>query len=263
MRTRIGSLVFVSLPCLLAACGDGAAPAGGNPGVAFQVASSASSANPMERDGAVALADVVTNLGGATISIDTLQIVVRRLKLDRTDASCPDNVTDSDNDDNRCPDFRTGPFLLNVPLVPGATAQFTQDLPAGQYNKVRFKIHKPSNRPGDAAFLAANPLFSDKTILVRGSFTAPGQAPVRFVWWTDMEIEQKIDLVPPLTLAAGGPTPLTLLVDPTNWFRNQAGDGLITPAQALGGSLRSRIENNIRASFRAFRDANRNGRSDD
>ncbi len=64
-------------------------------------------------------------------------------------------------------------------------------------------------------------------------------------------------------VAEEGELPLTLLVDASGWFANASGTGLVDPAQANdGGSYESEVEQNIRESFRAFRDGDADGAAD-
>jgi hypothetical protein len=49
----------------------------------------------------------------------------------------------------------------------------------------------------------------------------------------------------------------------SSWFTKPAG-GLYNPAEGnVSGMVRAKIQNNIRAAFRAFRDKDRDGKDDD
>jgi hypothetical protein len=59
------------------------------------------------------------------------------------------------------------------------------------------------------------------------------------------------------------PVDLTVQVHVAQWFLTPSG-GLYSPAQAnTPGQARARVANNIRSSFRASRDRNRDGRDND
>ena len=62
----------------------------------------------------------------------------------------------------------------------------------------------------------------------------------------------------PLVAAAGGSSNVTLTIDPSSWFK--AADGsLLDPTSA---AAKPQIENNIKASIRAFCDRDRDGEDD-
>ena len=64
-------------------------------------------------------------------------------------------------------------------------------------------------------------------------------------------------------VADGAELAVTLHVDVSGWFANAAGTGLIDPSQAnTGGPLESLVEQQIRASFRAFHDGDQDGAAD-
>jgi hypothetical protein len=57
--------------------------------------------------------------------------------------------------------------------------------------------------------------------------------------------------------------PVTLLVDVTGWFLTADGSGLVDPQQANDGApFESLVEQNIRASFRAFHDGDGDAAAD-
>ncbi len=263
---RINSVL--PLLVLAAACSDSTGLA--KAGVSFQLATTPNAAVAQVQSGliggAAAVASGVTvSAGSASLTIDTVQLVVRKLKLERTDASCPAGSTDSTSDDARCPDFRVGPLLVSLPLTPGAQQAFNADIAAGTYGEVKFKIHaaKPGD-PRDTAFVRQFPAFAGKSVRVTGSYQASaGAAPVRFVYEDSLEVEQETPLNPPLVVGAAGPTPLTLFVDVSTWFKTSGGSALIDPTTLpSSGSARQLVQQNIKLSFRAFKDSKQRGISD-
>ncbi len=78
-----------------------------------------------------------------------------------------------------------------------------------------------------------------------------------FVFTSSVEAEMEFHLEPPMVVDATGAN-VTVFVDVGSWFR-AAGGVLINPAN-LSGTLRSTVEANIRASFEAFGDDDRDGR---
>jgi hypothetical protein len=148
-----------------------------------------------------------------------------------------------------------GPELVDLPLTPGATQQFNVDIPPGMYSRIDFEVHKiESGDPLDNAFIALHPEFDGLSIRVLGTFN--GQA---YVYETDLNVEQELDLVPALTVSEGVDVNVTIRVDISTWFRTSGGT-LIDPATAnKGGPNESEVKENIKKSLKAFEDDDRDG----
>ncbi|HSB53199.1 MAG TPA: hypothetical protein VLD58_02550 [Gemmatimonadales bacterium] len=270
----------VALTGLLAACSDGSAPTARSQ-VRFNLATGAAT-------GPAFLSDTVATATD-TLVLDSVQLVLRDIKFQRVNEDAcdnenepgDDNGTDSvphtirmaslhddggsdDGDDGHadaCESFNAGPYLLDVPLDTAVAKAFTIAVDTGTYEQVRFRIHKPED-DGDArdvAFLAAHPDFNKVSIRVVGSFN--GQA---FTFITDLSAQERMALVPPLVVADSMQNvDVTIKVDVSKWFSNGAG-GLVDPNTGLKGEANENlVKDNIRNSFRAFRDDNRDGEDDD
>lgn len=85
-----------------------------------------------------------------------------------------------------------------------------------------------------------------------------------FVYTSDLSAEQEIEFFPPLMVEEGTTsTNLTILVDLTNWFRDEAGN-LVDPATAArGGANEDLVEANIEDSCEAYEDDDEDGEIDD
>lgn len=278
-------LALTALAGILAACsGTGTAPSAKTQ-VTFSLSSKALGASPSH---AAFVSDTISG-GGATVVLDSVQLVLRDLRFKRVeDGSCPDDSGSSsvhvngggddstgsegsghEGDDNgadgqhdACESFNAGPFLLDVPLGGGVDRAFAVLVDTGTYDQLRIKIHKPRSDSGDvkdAAFLAAHPEFDKVSIRAVGSYNG-----TPFVFTTDLNVEQRIRLIPPITVAdAATNVDVTIKVDVSNWFTDGAG-GLVDPATGIkGGSNDNLVRNNIEASFHAFRDGNHDGHDDD
>lgn len=273
--------VAVALTGFLAACGDGSAPTTRSQ-VRFNLATGPAS-------GLAFLSDTFATASD-TLVLDSVKLVLRDIKFQRVDEDiCDDNHDGMDDDgpdstghtirmasvhddggeddgDNGeadgCESFNAGPFLLDVPLDASVTKAFTVAVDTGTYKQVRIKIHKPEDDGSDAkdaAFLAAHPEFKKVSIRVVGTFNGQG-----FTFTTDLNAQQRMDLVPPLVVADSPQNvDVTIKVDVSHWFSNGAG-GLVDPGSALkGGPNENLVKDNIRDSFRAFRDDDRDGHDDD
>jgi hypothetical protein len=251
MYVRHPSLAAAALGvALLSACSDSTG-ASGDSQVRFNLATSAAPAVTASASVALAVEPVTFTDGTNTLVVDQVQVVLREIELERTgedDCALPD--------DDSCEKLELGPILLDLPLAPGAVGQFTVPVDTGHYDEVELEIHKASSSD-DAAFVAAHPEFEDRSIRVSGSFNG---AP--FVFYSQLDLEQEIDLSPPLVVGESASAELTLFTDLDGWFRTGAGE-LIDPATANeGGENESEVEANIEGAFEAFEDSDRDGAED-
>jgi hypothetical protein len=98
-----------------------------------------------------------------------------------------------------------------------------------------------------------------KSIRIQGSYN--GQP---FTYENDINDEQEYDLVPPLVVdEMTTDVNVTLSIDIDSWFRTMAGD-LVNPQSGnKGGANESLVNENIKNSFQAFEDDDRDGEDDD
>ncbi len=274
--TRLAAAVV--LTGLLAACSDGSGPTARSQ-VRFNLATGTAA-------GPALLSDTIATATD-TLVLDSVQLVLRDIKFQRVDedmcdddhdgvdddgdtlhtirvAAVHDDGGEDDGDDGHsdaCESFNAGPFLLDVPLDSSVAKAFTVAVDTGTYQQVRFKIHKPEDDGDarDAAFLAAHPAFEKVSIRVVGTFN--GQP---FTFITDLDASQRMALVPPLVVADSMQNvDVTIKVDVSSWFANGAA-GLVNPTSALKGEANENlVKDNIRDSFRAFRDDDRDGEDDE
>lgn len=186
------------------------------------------------------------------IVLSRVRIVISELKLEgaaTADAGTAGDGAASDEDE-----VEAGPFLLDLsgPTLDGGTVQKILDAPLkpGTYAEVKFKIHRPGESEDGVAPNAALKAMADAgaSIIVDG--TIDGAA---FSFVTPLEVEQKFDR--PLVLGPG--SNLTINVDETGWFGSAT--ARLDPRVAAN---QAQIEANIQASFRAFRDDQRDGHED-
>ena len=197
--------------------------------------------------------DITISVGANTLIITKAQMVVRRIKLKPAVTDAVDCVDDDSADDD-CSTVRTGPVLVDIPVTANAVATVSASVPPGTYSRVDFRIHKATDDALDAAFRAANPGFDGISIRVEGTYNGSP-----FTFTSDMTEKQELALASPLVVEEGTIPNLTIQVDMSSWFRS--GTTVIDPATAnKGGANENLVKNNIRASLRAFRDDDRNGR---
>lgn len=191
--------------------------------------------------------DVVVGSGANSLTITKAQIVLGRIEVEpgTTTTACSGTETDD------CPELKLSPVLVDLPLDGTTKTDFGASIPAGTYRGVELKI-RPVNSgdAGGAAFLAANPSFTNVSVHVEGTFN--GQ-PFSYNSSLDAGIEMEFNT--PLTATSGSGSNLTLFIDVGSWFRDSSGNA-IDPTNAQNASA---IENLIKQSFKVFEDDDRNG----
>jgi hypothetical protein len=264
MTEKIGrkALLLTLTAALMTACSDSTPTGPGFPGsgdgaaVSLSVAVTATGA----ANGALSPAfDVVMDDGQNNLTIDRVAIVLREIELKlQNDNGCDDS---SDGfDDDSCEEFEVGPVLLELPLDGSVeTVVAINDVPAGVYDELEFDIHKPDDdTQADRDFLQQHPDFRRVSIRVEGQFNGSN-----FLYLTDLNEEQEINLVPPVVIDGGAnPTNVTLLLDLDSWFRFSDGT-LFNPASANEDGPNEEIaEDNIERSIDGFEDEDRDGDDD-
>jgi hypothetical protein len=220
--------------------------------------------------------DPITD-GTNTLVFDQVQLVLRDIRFKRVNDDVCEGDTQSggsndlvvmshdgngnDGQEDACESVNAGPSLLDLPLGPGVDKMFSVAIDTGTFDEVRIKLHKPEDDngdPADQAFLTAHPEFAKISIQATGTFNG---AP--FTFTSDLNAEQRMELVPPIEVTEAGTTvDVTLKVDLAAWFADGTG-GLVDPATAgQGGANENLVRDNIRDSFHAFRDENHDGEDD-
>jgi hypothetical protein len=203
-------------------------------------------------------AGIVIASGRDTIVVTRAQLVLREIELEFAGAQVCSAIAREDGSDT-CGELSRGPVLFDVPVSGATASRLSVPVPTGRYEELEVSIH--AVRGGDDAertFLQANPELRGVSARVEGRYNG---APFTFL--TDVGSKIELEFAPPLEVGAQGAN-ITLAVDIARWFaRGGATGGLFNPAQAnTPGSVRSTVEGNIRASFKALRDRNKDGRED-
>lgn len=206
-------------------------------------------------DVTVAPGQLTITAGSDEIVVDQVQLVLRKIRLDGAPtASCPEDG----EGDSQCAGVHLGPVLFDLPLDETAEPTLDALVPVGTYDHLKLQIHKPSNATEDADLVTEHPEMENVSIRVLGTYNA-----TPFTFTSDLTEVEDLTLAQVVEVSADGQLPITLRVDVAGWFLNVGGTGLIDPALANdGGSLESVVEQNIRASFRAFRDGDADGTAD-
>jgi hypothetical protein len=203
--------------------------------------------------------DEIITVGDDVLVLESVELVLREIEFERSESStdCDDDVSGGDDD---CEELEIGPVLLDLPLGTGIARELTVVVDTGHYDELEFEIHKPEDNgdDADAAFIAAHPEFENVSIRVTGTFNG-----TPFTYETDLDVEQEHDLSPSLVVAESGSVNVTLLVDVSAWFLDEAGTALVDPATAnQGGANESVVKTNITESIEAFEDHDSDGHED-
>ena len=196
-----------------------------------------------------AVADPIT-LNGHTIDLQSADVVFTDIRIDRVDSSddgdsdngdSDDGDTDSDDradsdsegDSDEEETLRLGASTVALPLDGGVITPITASIPDGTYESIELKI---------------------STIRLRGLFDG---APFDVTVAVNTEIEH--DFSPVLVVDSDDDHPnITIEIDTSRWFLNNG--SLIDPRLiATNLTLRERLRAQIRSSFKAFEDSDRDG----
>lgn len=240
MRNLRSLFTIIAATALLAACDDATGPHGTGQ-LRLQLATSGVGA-------ALRAAPGMAN-AEAELVITEVAVVARKIRLKQADGTCGEG----EGEDPGCPNIWLGPALLEPPVVDGAEVEFTVDLPEGEYREFQMQIHKPTGS-GDQAFLTENPDWNGLSVRVTG--TVDGED---FTFESSITSVIKVALEAPAEVVEGQAVGVTLLIDVMSWFDD--GGSLLDPRNP-SQQVRSRIEQNIRTSFRAFHDSNGDGEAD-
>jgi hypothetical protein len=244
-------VAVLGMAAALAACSDSAGP-GAARTVSLTFASGSAGGPLFSRMG---VADDTVISGTDTLVITRAQIVLKEIELKRENDDACESA--GQGDDDGCEEFEIGPMLVDLPLNGLAETVITIEADTGTFDEIDFEVHKAEGS-GDAAFIAQHPEFDGLSIRVEGRWNG---AP--FVFESDLDVEQENELVPPLVITETTGTNVTLRVDISTWFRNGSG-ALVDPATGnLGGANESVIKENIKVSFHAFEDEDRDGDDSD
>ena len=173
-----------------------------------------------------------------TLILTEAKFVVRQLMLK--------NINGSDHNVN------LGPFVVNLDLRQDVIVVGIARIPAGDYDKIKFQIHKPNpneNIPDPDFTEGNNRRFS---VVTKGSYNN-----VPFVFKSDVTTATSIDIENrPVTIDQL--VNITVRLDVYSWFMDNG--ALIDPSDENNRNI---IKQNIKNSLRrAFRDANLDGEPD-
>lgn len=264
MRNNTFSTSIGLLACaVLAGCAaDSMGPNGTSPrsvSISFAATAANSASASLSSSGAL-----FSSAGVDAIVITKVELVVARLELQRVGATCTSDASAGDDDhgdDDRCAELELAPSVVDLPVDGTVASKLQVAVPAGTYSALEAKIrpirtNNGNDGRGTSAFLAAHPDLAGVSVRVTGTFNGKP-----FIYTGSPKAEFETAFNPPVSVDSTGVN-LTVHVDLSTWFRTNSGT-LIDPATANAGGVNAAlVTENIRRSFKAFRDDDHDGRDD-
>lgn len=233
---RHTALAFTFVPLLLlAGCSDPSGPEGEHQ---VQVTAFARAADPGEESSSSSL----------TVQVDRVLIVLGRVKLETAGGE----ESGADFVDERS-------VVIPLELNGAGELAVDADPPAGTYKELEISVDKLEvGHPAEQDLIQSFPGLSNASILIEGTVTRPSGSVEPFAAAYDADIDLEIGFSPPLLITGteGQSTLLSLVLDLTTWFRDEAGRSL----DPTDPANRSSIMANIQKSIELFEDPNRDGR---
>lgn len=155
--------------------------------------------------------------------------------------------------DNTEGEIRISPVVVNLDLTGRVTIATTGSIPAGTYNRLRFKVHKVEDfeTVPDPDFKEGTSGSKRYSVIAKGSFNGSS-----FVYKSRKSIKMEMSFTNPVTISAGQRVNMTVSLNPYNWFF--ANGDYINPSSSNNENT---IDDNIKSSFRnVFIDNNLNGK---
>lgn len=194
-----------------------------------------------------------------SLHIDSGVVVFSRIKfLQHADSELVDSDEDHHDSDKHDSDEHNesitfkGPFVVHVRDTVGINFA-NQELPAGTYDGIKFKIHrlKHGERHEDSDernhhVLMDEPTIAGSSITVWGAVYKNGAwTPFTFIFDGEFEFKIKGNFVVPVSTST---VMIALNIDMGKWFRNPSDGSILDPTDTSSENLRM-IRRAIRASF--------------
>jgi len=184
--------------------------------------------------------NITNKISDNTIQLDTVKILLRDIKI----------KNQSDGNEQQ---IKTEPIVVYLNLSNMTTDFAVASIPPGNYNRVRFSVHKleTSEIPPDPEFKEGTDSTKRYSVIVKGLYNS-----TPFIYKSKKSAHQDIKLEEPIIVENNSEANLSITVDPLSWFY-KAGV-LLDPNDA---SNENDIDNNIKHSFlKCFRDDDYDGR---
>ena len=249
MRWLASSLALAAV--LLTACSDSTRPRSLSVSVTSKsVGVTASAVSPSGLS-----ADIQVGTGASSLTITSVQLVLAEIEL-TNGGTCA-----SSGKDDGCEEVELGPLFVDVPMNGTAKPILDASVPAGSYSELEAKLDAVNSgeegEEGAASFLLAHQDLAGVSVRVVGVFTDGNGMPHDFTFTSNVEAEIEMAFPSPVSVDATTSN-LTIDVDVASWFKDASG-GVIDPMDVANAEA---INANIKKSFKAFEDDDRDGTPD-
>ena len=228
----LGPALLTLVVAFLASCSNNTAPVATDGSVKFSIRSVAPDATTALNKSQVA----------GSVSITSARIAIHEIEFEN-------EVEDS-------LDFELEePFVRDLAADTSLHTVAMLQVPFGMYKELSVKVKRLEK--SDGAVFDQNPELQNLSIRVEGFLD--NDTSKTFVFTSDLDAKQKQKFNPPLIIdSTRTTTNVVLAIDLSHWFVDSAGNPL-DPTLPENKSL---IENNIKASFKVFKDDDDDGRED-
>lgn len=233
IRRAFGATLLLSLGVFLAAgCDTGPTAPEGHSNVSIQFGTPAATAQLSMNSSALASEHDAIDIQGSNgiLTIEDLRLVVDELELEGDEGSC--EIPDGDD----CADFEFPRFFLDLPLDGGVVVVDTEPVPLGTYKQVELEVEDIDPDEDDADEAPETRALAEEirsefpnwpteaSMMVRGTFTPAGGAPVAFTTFFEAELEIELDLDPVLEIdVEGANRTVTVQLEPGPLFKRADG----------------------------------------
>lgn len=218
-------------------------------GVALVFSGCEASTDPMNDDGtaSASLSFVVGDNSslarstGAHVTVTSAKMLLRTIQFHSTD--------DSDS-----LDFMSAATVIVLDLSGALNTIGPIEIPAGEYNKVSFRLHKPDSSDSgvDADFYESDSGNDRFSVVVSGSVGG-----TTFTFKSRRTANQRLEFDPPLVITdTTGTVNVTLSIDVNSWFVDTNSGADLDPTTE---NDENEIDNAIKDSFKGFLDNDRSG----
>lgn len=175
--------------------------------------------------------------------LDTVKILIKDIKLELSNAY-----------EDSC-GFKVGPFVLFLNLSSSINTISSAIIPAGDYKKIKFEIHKLNDNEvvPDPDFADVNGRYS---VVVKGWYLGN-----YFVYKSTKSAHQKLQFPVNIPVTLSAASNITMIVKPYIRFIKN-GNWLNPFDTSNSNDIDNNIKDNINHNFKAFKDDDRNGYPD-
>lgn len=192
--------------------------------------------------------------GPITVTVGTNTVVITKAQLVMDEIELQTMVGTNCSGGGDCAEMKLDPMVVDLPLDGMTQLDLGALIPAGTYHELEFKVDavESGEHASAAAFLAAHPDFQNVSVRVEGTFNGEP-----FVFTTNEDVDFELEFASAVDVGNGA-TNITVAIDLGAWFRD--GSGAVVDPRDPGNS--SLIVNNIKNTFHAFEDHDRDGHED-